>query len=184
MAELITIAAEKPLNSCIFLVKKMTKFAGILERAEAIADIFEIVKEIVYKALQKRRSGLMLGFADLGMSAGNFVGAFYQVGSNAIIVNRAPLSIIEKTKPELLKHYLFYILLHEYLHSLGILDEKAARHYAYLISKKFFGNLHTATMIAQDFSAFFSDIALDIPADKNFRVEIVKDFEKDTPYIG
>ncbi len=163
---------------------EMNKFSERLERAEAIADIFEIVKEVVYKALERRRAGLMLGFADLGMSAGNFVGAFYQVGSNAIIVNRAPLTVIEKTQPQLLKHYLFYILLHEYLHSLGILDEKAARHYAYLISKNFFGEDHMTTKIAQDFSAIFSNIALDMPADKNFRVEIIKDFEKDTPYIG
>jgi hypothetical protein len=42
-------------------------------------------------------------------------------------MNRIPLQRIGETRPELYKPYAFYILLHEYFHSLGYLNEGTVR---------------------------------------------------------
>lgn len=105
-----------------------------LESAKDLPDIFELVKTVVRKTTGKERPGLMLGLANLGGGPQGFVGAFYPIATNIIVMNSLPLKRIKETDPALYKPYVFHILLHEYLHTLGIIDEAAARQKAYDIS--------------------------------------------------
>ncbi len=75
------------------------------------------------KSTKKSSRGLMLGMADLGNHPKGFLGGFFTVGSSVIILNKNPLQRITETRPELYKPYAFHVLLHEYIHSLGYLDE-------------------------------------------------------------
>ncbi|MBM4249872.1 MAG: hypothetical protein FJ149_10675 [Euryarchaeota archaeon] len=133
-------------------------FAARLVKAKSLADIFEVVKAAVSRRLRLSRGGLMLGLADLGNQPGGFFGAFYPVGTNIIVMNRIPMLRIKETDPALFKPYVFHVLLHEYLHSLGHLDEGAVRQLSMEISESLFGKEHPATRIARDTPAFFPNL--------------------------
>lgn len=95
-----------------------------LRKCRTIPDIFELIKSICFEHFKKEQAGLMLGLADLGAYPKGWIGAFYSLNANSIIVNKKPLKKIPK---RLQKAYLFYLVLHEYIHSLGFLDESQAR---------------------------------------------------------
>ncbi len=158
----------------------MQKFEEKLEKAKGLAEIYELVKEAVKFSIKRERAGLMLGLADLGQQEGYFIGGFYVFGSNILVMNKLPLNRILDTKPELFKPYAFYILLHEYLHSLGIPDEAGVRNLTHSISSKCFGEEHVVTQMAKDFFKFFPSVAF---PDANYsppdnRIEIVRDFDR------
>lgn len=159
-----------------------------LDGAEDLSGIFDIVKSVVKEFLGRERSGLMLGLADLGGQPGFFVGAFYPVGSNIIVMNKTPMRAVEATKPHLYKAYCFHILLHEYLHTIGILDERKNRIITAVISEKAFGNNHAVALIAKDFNRVFPEVMYSTlgwqPSDE-MRIEIIPDFDRSSvSYIG
>jgi hypothetical protein len=160
-----------------------------LESAKDLADIFELVKKTVRKAIGQERAGLMLGLANLGGGAEGFVGAFYPVATNIIVMNSLPLKRIKETDPALYKPYVFHILLHEYLHTLGIIDEAAARQKAYEISEATFGKDHPVTQFAADLSRFIPKLVYPVygwTPPQEYRLELVKGFDRGStaPYIG
>lgn len=126
--------------------------------AVSLPDMFEVVKDMVECELGRHRAGLMLGFVDLGISHGGFVGAYFVVGGNAIVVNRTALAAIRSRQPDLVKPYQFYLLLHEFLHAVGILDEAECRATAASLSAKTLGQTHDVTRISRDFGAIFRNI--------------------------
>jgi hypothetical protein len=69
----------------LFMIPIMNDFKIKLEEAKTIADIFEVVKAVVLKAMKKSRGGFMLGIADLGNNPKGFFGGFFTTGSNLII---------------------------------------------------------------------------------------------------
>src|SRR5439155_1243429 len=97
-------------------------FTRKLDQAQNLSDLFELVKRAVEAVLGRTRAGLMLALADLGNHPQGFLGAFYPVASNVIVMNKVPLLRIQETNPALYKPYAFYVLLHEYLHSLEFVD--------------------------------------------------------------
>lgn len=117
----------------------MKQFSEKLEDADSIVEVFDLVKDAVDYELGESRTGLDLGFIELGNSD-QCVFAFYPVGSNIIVMNKTPIRRITETKPELMKPYVFTTLLHEYLHSLGYLDELDVRKLTCAICKHLFGN--------------------------------------------
>ena len=100
----------------------------------------------------------MLGIADLGNHPQGFFGGFFTTGSNVIVMNKIPLQRIKETKPELYKPYAFHILLHEYIHSLGYLDEDKVKQWAYQISRNALGEDHLATQIAANTDGFMKNL--------------------------
>ena len=66
-------------------------------------EIFEEVKNVVSKIEGRSRAGLMLGLQELGSSLNGFIGAYFPVASNIIVINKTPIRRIIKTKPELIK---------------------------------------------------------------------------------
>ena len=151
-----------------------------LDDATSLADVFEVVKVAVLKHMGKSRGGLMLGMADLGNSPKAFLGAFYPVGSNVIVMNKIPLQRIKETKPELYKPYAFHVLMHEYLHAFGLLDEDLVRAKVHEITKASLGEEHLATKIAEDTKCFFNHLVYPgstwQPDDGG--IELVKGFDR------
>ncbi len=158
-----------------------------LAAAETLPEIFEIVKQVVQADMGRLRAGLMLGLADLGNHPRGFVGAFYPVASNVIVMNKVPLTRIRDTNPDLYKPYAFNILLHEYLHTLGYLDERVVRRNVLELSRKAFGEEHLATQIARDYSTFFPNLVYPDVAwqPEELSLELVRDFDRSNArYIG
>jgi len=155
-------------------------FAKRLDAAKGLADIFELVKEAARVSLHKSRGGLMLGLADLGNHPQGFIGAFFPVGTNIIVMNKIPLVRIKETKPELYKPYIFHVLLHEYLHTLGWLDEGNVRQLVYDVSKELFGEAHIATKIAHNTTPFFKNLVYPSMAwqPENLKLELVEGFDR------
>jgi hypothetical protein len=158
----------------------MIDFKRKLEEADSLADIFEVVKALVLHSMKKSRGGLMLGMANLGNNPQGFMGGFFVTGSNVIVMNKIPLQRIKETKPELYKPYAFHILLHEYIHSLGYLDENKVRSYAYQISKEALGEEHLATQIAANTEGFMKHLVYPDSAWKpdDAALELVDGFDK------
>lgn len=163
------------------------KFDEALAGAETLPEIFEVVKHVVQSNLGRLRAGLMLGLADLGNHPRGFVGAFYPVASNVIVMNKVPLTRIRDTNPDLYKPYAFNVLLHEYLHTLGYLDERVVRQNVLELSRKAFGEEHLTTQIARDYSTFFPNLVYPDVAwqPEELSLELVRDFDRSNArYIG
>jgi hypothetical protein len=128
------------------------------EIEQILIDSFEQVKEAVRKYEGRSRGGLMLGLQELGSSIDGFIGAYYQVASNIIVVNTTPIRRILETNPELLKPYGFHVLLHEYIHALGYIQEDITEEKTYSITKKYFGKNHIATSISENIKKFLPNL--------------------------
>jgi len=160
-----------------------------LNSAKDLPEIFELVKRVVRKTIGKERAGLMLGLANLGGGPQGFVGAFYPVATNIIVMNSLPLKRIKETDPALYKPYVFTILMHEYIHTLGIIDEAAARQKVYEISAKTFGKDHVVTQLAGDLSKFIPKLVYPNygwAPQQEYTLELVQGFDRSatSPYIG
>jgi len=171
---------------CFWSVLKLQSVENNIRELEGLtdlADIFELVKRVVRQYLNRHRAGLMLGLANLGMKRGFFIGAFYPVGSNIIVVNKAPLKIASKTtEKKVYNAYCFMLLLHEYLHSLGYLDERQVHDLTEEVCQLAFGSSYPATVMARrGIAAFFPKVAhlpLDNEPPSDYRVELVRNFDK------
>lgn len=119
-----------------------------LDRAGDYPTLFELAKRLVQERLGRSRVGIMLGLQGLGLSPSGFLGGYYVVGSNAIVLNRDVLHHIQANHPAYFNAYAFHVILHEYLHALGFLDEATVRRHAHAMSVEAFGTDHPATRIA------------------------------------
>ena len=156
-----------------------------LNECSDFACIFELVKSAVEVTMNKRRVGLMLGLSDLP----NYVGAFHQMGSNFIVMNKRLLKeVIRSGNRKLINAYIFHVLLHEYIHSLGYINEQKTQILTHAISEKVLGSKHPATRIAMNgIGSFFSNIGRleHYESGRIKDIEIVEDFEKDNlNYFG
>lgn len=154
-----------------------------------LIDIFEEVKESVRRTENRSRAGLMLGLQEMGSTLHGFIGGYYPVDSNIIVLNRTPIRRIEETKPELFSPYSFHVLLHEYIHSLGILDEGLTRRKTYDISRKMFGEEHLVTEFSKNMERFFPNLVYPVYGwrpQEQVPVEIIKGFDRSSvqPYIS
>lgn len=158
------------------------KITEALERSENVREVFELVKETVNVTLRESRAGINLGLMELGNSERGITNAFYPVGSNVIVLNKSAIRRIMQTDSDFLKPYLFTILMHEYLHSLGYLDERTARLLTYKICLAVLGKHHVATELAKDMNKFLPLMMHPggFPASNN--MEVIEIAEDD--YIG
>ncbi len=171
---------ETLLGTAVLIWVMPPDFPVLLESASTLADVFEVVKAAVWDSIGKRRGGLMLGLADLGNHPQGFLGAFYPVASNMIVMNKVPLQRIKDTDPTLYKPYAFHVLLHEYLHTLGYLAESVVRPKAFEITRAAFGEDHAATLIAADTVRFFPNLVYPDAAwqPRELTIELVEGFDR------
>ena len=156
----------------------------LLDSADGFDQIFEMVKEATEKSLGRHRAGLTLVLGDIP----NNVGAYHEMGSNAIVMNRNLLRIVERLSrsKESRNSYVFMILLHEYLHSLGFADDGQVRKLGREISAEFLGNDHMAgEMAVKPLDAFFPELSRYAAFRDKGEFETVHRFDSSsTPYIA
>lgn len=159
------------------------RIAKLLDETESFDELFNLVKEVVHAFTGLRRAGLSLGLADLPPG----VAAYHPFASNAIVLNRALLKAVKKvakSKREV-NAFIFVVLLHEYLHSLGILEENQVRPLVKDICSKFFGEAHPASEMAKKsvyeiYPGLLRELEYTGPD-----VEVVRDFDSSTiTYLG
>jgi hypothetical protein len=155
----------------------MVSMAKQLDLCEDFGDVFELVKKSAERSLGQRRAGLMLYLAKLPRQ----IGAFHAIGTNGIVVNRNTLDRVTRKARSLreINSFVYTILLHEYLHSLGYTQESDVRRMVYDISLATFGPDHPATKIASHGprevlpDETFNEAASDTPD-----VEMIPDLER------
>ncbi|MFX1274021.1 MAG: hypothetical protein ACFFBP_08430 [Promethearchaeota archaeon] len=151
-----------------------------------IPDIFEQVKKDVKKVLGRRRAGLSLGLVEMGMTPKGFIGAYHVAPGHQIIMNKTPLKIIlEEQSYLIVKAYTYHVLLHEYIHSLGILDEQKCRAITLKISEAIFDGEDPAIILAKKgIGAYFPNLnVIYAPPDltpHGLSVEYVSGFDKES----
>lgn len=176
------------------------ELAAKLSTAQDFSDIFELVEFALMKTLNRKRGGIMLGLQDLGASRNYFIGAYHVVGSNWIVINKTPLRRIRmyaKDSDELYNAYLFHVMLHEYIHALGITNEHLCREITRDVTLQLFDESHPASKLAVDglgtlfpFMRYYDpqDFAIQegSPDQRGMpRIEVVKGFDrKNTTYFS
>ncbi|MEM0383429.1 MAG: hypothetical protein QXS57_05515 [Candidatus Caldarchaeum sp.] len=123
----------------------MSDYEQRLEKATSFEEVYRLVKALVMERYGLRRAGMGLVLADLPSQ----LLAYHEVGSNSIVVNRTLLnavSSISKSR-KIVNSYVFVILLHEYLHTLGF-DERQTRELVKEAVSSVFPFEHPATRLA------------------------------------
>lgn len=175
------------LPACILCFVMPMDYENELRKAKTFADIFEIVKEIIREYLGLEQAGIMVGIADLGLYSKGFIGAYYSLDANVIIINKKPLARILQTNHKLYNYYIFHVMLHEYVHSIGSYDELQTRQLVLEISNNYFGDGHIVTKLASNIEKFMPSLTYPgkdfVPSDLN--IEFVKGIDrKNTNYIN
>lgn len=113
-----------------------------LDRKMDYDKIFNVVKNTVRFVTRKERSGLGLALSDLPAT----LGAFWQVGGNYIVMNQVLIDAMTRltSSTREFNSFIYMILTHEYLHSLGFIDEMEARKMTAEVALKSFGKNHPA----------------------------------------
>lgn len=139
---------------------------NLQELKKLMPKIFEKIKEDVRKVYGRHRAGLSLGLVEMGMNRGGFIGGMHFHPGTDIVMNKTPLKIILKEQPfEIVWAYTYHILLHEYIHSLGIIDEHQCRIVTLKISEEIFmDSNHPAINLAKNgIGTYFPNLNLIYP---------------------
>jgi len=159
---------------------------NIRDLKKEMPGIFERVKRDVRTVMGRHRAGLSLGVIEMGMFQGGFIGGMHFYPGTDIVMNKTPLKIILKEQPyEIVWAYTYHILLHEYVHSLGIINEQQCRAITLKISEAIFSNGDPALVFAKGgIGAYFKDLKiLYAPPDLNrrgFSIEYVIGFDRES----
>ncbi len=158
------------------------RFANSLDQAKNYAEVWQIVQQTAQYAVGKRRNSMMLFLDDLPLQ----LGAYYPVGTNNIVLNRALVDVVEAqvTDKPTVNALVYNLLLHEYLHALGEMSETGVRQEVVEVARKSFGEQHIATVLARKSPwVLLKGLPL-APVNAPKRVmEIVRNFEKTDKYI-
>ena len=158
-------------------LSKVENYRLRIDEAEGFSGVWEIVKETVKVSLGENRMGMLLFLDDLPLH----LGAYHQLGTNNIVLNRSLVNIVEavtKSK-KLVNAFVYSMLTHEYLHALGHISEAEVRSLVYDISKQCFGENHIVTTLAEKTPwSLLKGIPLNGINLPKQAMEIVKDFEK------
>jgi hypothetical protein len=149
------------------------KVANLIDFSEA----FELVKSVVLQKFRMHRAGLSL---ILQMMPSN-LGAYHMLGSNAIVMNSYLLAAVKKIagSTEEFNSYMFMVLAHEYLHSLGIVDENTVRQMTFDLCKWMLGDDHAATKMAkEDPSTIYPELRLLMQSQFSSDFQVVGNFDK------
>jgi hypothetical protein len=121
--------------------------SGALTERTDYDGIFNVVRSAVRHAIGRERPGLGLGLADLPPN----LGAYWQLTGNMIVINEGIVRVMQAMAKSVLEYnsFLYVILAHEYLHSLGFLDEEQNRQQTAWVTRQAFGPDHMATKMAE-----------------------------------
>ncbi len=137
--------------------------------------VFRVVRGAVHRVLGIERPGLGLGLSDLPP----YVGAYWQVTGNLIVLNEGLVAAMRAnaSSPLEFNSFVYVILAHEYLHSLGYLDETAVRRVTAHVTRSAFGPDHPATRMAEgDLWRLYPFLAY-APGGNGGRLKVVSRFD-------
>jgi hypothetical protein len=158
------------------------KFRNSIDSAKSYAEVWQIVKDTVEFSLGTLRGSMMLFLDDLPLQ----LGAYYPLGTNNIVLNRALVEIVEAliSAKRVVNALVYNLLLHEYLHALGEMSENKVRSRVVEVAQACFGDEHIATVIARKTPwVLLQNIPLQAVNVPKRVMHIVKDFEKAGRYI-
>lgn len=123
----------------------------------SFSQMFQLVMDVVRHFSDKSRTGILLGLVELGYERGTFVGGFHKVGTNEIYLNKSALRVmLEESPKDYYKAYLFHLLLHEYIHSIGVYDEIKTQQMTRNISLALFDTRHpVGRLVVHGLNALF-----------------------------
>ena len=154
-----------------------------LADAEGYGPIFDLVKSHVEEVLSLHRAGLTLALSDLP----SYVGAYHVLGSNYLVINRRLLQRVRAEEPkEIVNSFLYMLMLHEYLHSLGLTEEGKVRQASKEVASRMLGVGHPATMLVTNpLNKLFPYIEALGETKKEGPFEVIHEFDrKSYPYIS
>jgi len=152
--------------------------ARVLEGPADYDAVFRVVRDAVRQVLGIERPGLGLGLSNLPPQ----LGAYWQVTGNLIVLNEGLVNAmrVHAESPSELNSFLYVILAHEYLHSLGYLDERSVREVTARVTRTAFGPDHLATRMAEgDLWRLYPFLAY-APGGNGRRLKVVTKFDLDT----
>ncbi len=159
------------------LTEQQKQFREKIAKLRDFNEAFELVKSVVLQKFGMHRAGLNL---ILQMMPSN-LGAYHMLGSNAIVVNSYLLAAVKKItgSEEEYNSYLFMVLAHEYLHSLGIVDENAVRQMTFELCSWMLGGDHAATRLArEDPSTLYPELKSLMQSQFSRDFHVVSNFDK------
>ena len=139
-------------------------------------EAFELVKSAVLQKFRMHRAGLSL---ILQVMPSN-LGAYHMLGSNAIVMNSYLLATVRKIagSTEEYNSYMFMVLAHEYLHSLGITDENTVRQMTFELCRWMLGDDHTAARMAkEDPSTIYPELRSLLQSQFSRDFQVVRNFD-------
>jgi len=161
---------------------QLAKLSDGLKEKTDYSSIFSLVRKAVKSFTGKERVGLGLALADLPSQ----LGAYWEVGGNFIIMNRNLLGALRAARRQEVEinSYVFVILMHEYLHSLGMLDEENARSATASICREIFEAGHPARELSSKDPWQVYPFLVYAPNGNGENLKIVENFDADSvPYI-
>ena len=158
----------------------------LAELKNKIPDLFEKVKRDVFKTLNRSRAGLSLGFVEMGISNAGFIGGMFFSGGTMILMNSTALRVLiseGSLNDETIINYVYHILLHEYIHSLGFLNERECRQITHHVTKEIFKDPHhPARLLAENGIGYYFPKLIYAPGNyrlgPNMRIERIRNFDK------
>ena len=151
---------------------------GLLDGPAGYDQIFSVVRAAVRAVLHKERPGLSLGLSDLPPQ----LGAYWPVTGNLIVMNEGLVEAMRRhaENPREFNSFVFVILMHEYLHTLGYLSERQVRPVTALVARQALGPEHPATKMAEgDLWQMFPFLQY-APQGHGARLRVVRGFDTDT----
>lgn len=117
----------------------------------------------------------------------NEIGAYHPVGANIIVLNKSLIDGLKKVtrNPRQVNSFIFMVLMHEYLHTLGFLDENEVRKTARQICIDSLGEEHpTVKLATANWLEMFPQLQYNTRSKSN-EFEVVRKFDSSsTSYIG
>ena len=152
------------------------EYENQIRKSKSVYELFKTVQEIVLDYTGYEKKGIYLRTKDFGPARYHLIGAFYNYLTNMIVLNTRPIKNLESNDKELINYYVFHILLHEYIHAIGIHDEYKTRRLAFIISKEYFGKSHILTKISLNIGLFLSQL-IDRPQKPSQSRNTINDIE-------
>ena len=161
----------------MMLTEEQMQFVEKIANLKDFDETFELVKTVVLQKFKLHRAGLSLILQMMPSS----LGAYHMLGSNAIVVNTYLLTTLKRIvkSTEEYNSYIFMVLSHEYLHSLGIVDENTVRQMTFELCRWMLGNDHTATKMAKNGpSAIYPELRSLMQSQFGKDFQVVKNFDR------
>lgn len=153
----------------------VSDLAQRLERPADYAAVYGLVRAAVRRVLGTERPGLGLALSRLPPQ----LGAYWQVTGNLIVLNEGLVEAMRAnaSSPLEVNSFVFVVLAHEYLHSLGYLDETAVRKVTAQVTREAFGPEHLVSrMAAGNLWQMYPFLAY-APAGNGQQLKIVRGFD-------